>query len=40
MNLIDKCLLKLFGYLDLFAEHMDKVMFPKPKKKKPKKKEM
>jgi len=35
--MIDKIIYKLFGYLDLFANHIDKIMFPKPKKK-PKKK--
>jgi len=35
--MIDKIIYKLFGYLDLFADYMDKVMFPKPIKKTKKK---
>ena len=31
--MLDKIFYKLFGYLDLFAEQLDKVMFPKTKKK-------
>ena len=33
MNLIDKCLLKFFGYIDDFAAVMDSLFFPKSKKK-------
>ena len=33
MNLIDKCLLKFFGYIDDFAPLMDILFFPKSKKK-------
>ena len=33
MNLIDKCLLKFFGYIDDLAGVMDSLFFPKFKKK-------
>ena len=36
-KMIDKIIYKLFGYLDLFTNHIDKIMFPKPKKKTQKK---
>ena len=32
--MIDKILYTFFGWLDTFSEHLDKVFFPKPKKKK------
>ena len=35
--MIDKIIYKLIGYLDLFANQIDKIMFPKPKTKKKKK---
>mgnify|MGYP000091142525 CR=1 FL=1 len=31
--MIDRIIYKLFGYLDLFAEQLDKIMFPKTVKK-------
>jgi hypothetical protein len=34
--MIDKFIYKFFGLLDKFASHLDKVFFPKPKKKKKK----
>ena len=34
--MIDKYIYKFFGLLDKFASHLDKVFFPKPKKKKKK----
>ena len=33
MNLIDKCLLKFFGYIDDLASIIESLIFPKPKKK-------
>ena len=36
--MIDRILYKFFGWLDTFSEHLDKVFFPKPNKKKRKKK--
>jgi len=34
--MIDKIIYKFFGLIDDFAQHLDKVFFPKPKKKKKK----
>lgn len=34
--MIDKFFYKFFDLLDKFGEHLDKVFFPKPKKKKKK----
>jgi len=34
--MLDKIIYKLFGYLDSFADHLDKIIFPKPKKRKKK----
>jgi len=36
--MIDKILLKLFGYIDDFTTIMENLLFPKPKKKQKKKK--
>ena len=35
--MIDKILYTFFGWLDTFSEHLDRVFFPKPKRKKRKK---
>ena len=32
--MIDKIIYKFFGLLDKFANHLDKIFFPKKKKKK------
>ena len=32
--MLDKILYTFFGWLDTFSEHLDKVFFPKPKKRK------
>jgi len=34
--MLDKIIYNLFGYLDSFADHLDKIIFPKPKKRKKK----
>ena len=32
--MLDRIIYKLLGYLDTFGEHLDKIFFPKPKRKK------